>query len=740
LGIDDQPFAADDASHAMSMAIEGLVNGGPLSVDAAKNISPSLYGGDWAGPGAVVTPGPFAGIDFAKMSAAVVDSWGTLDALISPGVPSIAASPLGFSSLFGTTSAVFDDDPANAAESEVNALCHLPGSAPQLTNPNPERPLLRIQSEGILRKFGPELDPTDRFYLPPERMASCYTIPHWRMPSMQVLKRIARQTVSGVLTHLPLVHLPTFQMSQVPVGLAFAICTVGNPKKSQARDSLFGAFTRGVGRTFEDEVQAGWFMGNGVLRPDPPCCATISGVDEGPDSQEELEFDERRKMILVEKTGMVTQTIARSKGKHLSQYNVGLLQALLLYAAPLLLAPQLSQRQEGYVRIGVIINSAKHVDVFNPKEAHYKLSPGLAIGDDYFSISEPALETAWRDWVKQETIRRLAWMLYMFDTLCSLESGIPTSISPTELAAMPLPASDTVWRAQSAAEWQQSLMAYQPATLEDCLVGLFKVKSWTVYGGPAPEAFTDSPDKTCILDRTDFGMFARYMMILTLLRGILDIGHGKRPTGDWRAVTELWDDSPEDKPAPEGLGDPHAALTLAEVVDLYGVALHRWRRGWDFDPLCDAPAVEALKYQAYVKKEMEDKSSPDQSTPDLTPGAKPDGVKTDSSGWTPGLAATPTFSGDDAILEVMNKPKKGILFYEEALPLYWLSQALHSILAGDKGVLATRRKEDGTVPFGIEARAAAWMDRFAGIDVAKMLQSARVFTRLGEGITPNPTA
>jgi hypothetical protein len=61
---------------------------------------------------------------------------------------------------------------------------------------------------------------------------------------------------------------------------------------------------------------------------------------------------------------------------------------------------------------------------------------------------------------------------------------------------------------------------------------------------------------------------------------------------------------------------------------------------------------------------MEDKLSPEQSTPELTPGAKaPDGGKTDSSGLTPGMVATPDFTCD-TILEVMNKPKKGILFYE----------------------------------------------------------------------------
>jgi hypothetical protein len=57
------------------MAIEGLVNGGPLSVDAAKSISPSLYGGTWAVPAAVVTPGPFTGMDLGRVSAAMADNW-----------------------------------------------------------------------------------------------------------------------------------------------------------------------------------------------------------------------------------------------------------------------------------------------------------------------------------------------------------------------------------------------------------------------------------------------------------------------------------------------------------------------------------------------------------------------------------------------------------------------------------------------------------------------------------------
>lgn len=105
---------------------------------------------------------------------------------------------------------------------------------------------------------------------------------------------------------------------------------------------------------------------------------------------------------------------------------------------------------------------------------------------------------------------------------------------------------------------------------------------------------------------------------------------------------------------------------------------------------------------------------------------------------------------------VSGSPVTDELLSAEALPLYWLSQALHSILAADPSIGDIARTMDGSMPDADKHKAAASLDRFSGIDLAKMLQSARVFvsfpailfatparqltsasgkTRLGEGVT-----
>jgi hypothetical protein len=43
-----------------------------------------------------------------------------------------------------------------------------------------------------------------------------------------------------------------------------------------------------------------------------------------------------------------------------------------------------------------------------------------------------------------------------------------------------------------------------------------------------------------LLNESDYGPFARVAMVITLLRGIIDIGEGKRDRGDWRDLTDLW--------------------------------------------------------------------------------------------------------------------------------------------------------------------------------------------------------
>jgi hypothetical protein len=76
---------------------------------------------------------------------------------------------------------------------------------------------------------------------------------------------------------------------------------------------------------------------------------------------------------------------------------------------------------------------------------------------------------------------------------------------------------------------------------------------------------------------------------------------------------------------------------------------------------------------------------------------------------------------------VVAKPFFFFLASTEAFPLYWLLQALHSILVADKTVAATARDSSGKIPRPSNTGSSAWTNRFAGIDISKMLQSARVF-------------
>jgi hypothetical protein len=59
----------------------------------------------------------------------------------------------------------------------------------------------------------------------------------------------------------------------------------------------------------------------------------------------------------------------------------------------------------------------------------------------------------------------------------------------------------------------------------------------------------------------------------------------------------------------------------------------------------------------------------------------------------------------------------------EALPFYWLAQALYNILANDASALDPEGNDRTPSPM---APAGSW-NKFAGMDFKQMLQSARVF-------------
>lgn len=171
------------------------------------------------------------------------------------------------------------------------------------------------------------------------------------------------------------------------------------------------------------------------------------------------------------------------------------------------------------------------------------------------------LEHQWREWIKQETIRRVIWMMFFYDTLSCLEMGVPPSICFPEVAVVPIPAPDTIWQARSAADWRFALTTYRPATLDQAMRFHFHLRP----GQDSQSAHQESPKDVCMLVCTDFGPFGRLVMVISLLRALLQIGQAQVRVED--SVIQTWARS---------LSTPEEQkLTMCTAVPLFGVALKR---------------------------------------------------------------------------------------------------------------------------------------------------------------------
>lgn len=151
--------------------------------------------------------------------------------------------------------------------------------------------------------------------------------------------------------------------------------------------------------------------------------------------------------------------------------------------------------------------------------------------------SAPAdLDRAWRRWIQLESRRRTAYLVYHLDTVSALESSISPIITPSELAAIPIPAPNSLWQAETAQAWYQAVQAYRPLSLDEAMRRTFFL--------PCAGKFDELPvsidfNRNTLLDR-EYGPFARTAIVMTLVRGVMDLGEGRRDRGDWRDLTDLW--------------------------------------------------------------------------------------------------------------------------------------------------------------------------------------------------------
>ena len=150
----------------------------------------------------------------------------------------------------------------------------------------------------------------------------------------------------------------------------------------------------------------------------------------------------------------------------------------------------------------------------------------------------------------------MAYLVYHLDTISSLESNIPCILSSCEIGNMPLPAPDTIWRAPTAQAWFAAVKKYRPMTLDEAMRRTFFLPSFGAFDDMHQQHqtqtrhnWTSDKQDSCpsskadgynLLNEYEYGPFARSAMVLTLLRGVIDIGEGKRDRGDWRDLTDLW--------------------------------------------------------------------------------------------------------------------------------------------------------------------------------------------------------
>ncbi|QRV86525.1 Fungal specific transcription factor domain [Ceratobasidium sp. AG-Ba] len=459
---------------------------------------------------------------------------------------------------------------------------------------SPERTALNSECRFISQKRGAALDPSDKFYIPPGLFAGCYTIPHWLLPPLSRLSSFAARTLSEHLVRFPLVHQATFKLSESPHWLAFAMCTVGglNPEEYKLKGLL--------GDTL------------GVKVASPP-------------------WDGVQGIVRTEKVDMLVKTFVRQSAKLPLCDQISIIQSLLLYNTPAFLSEEPSERIVGHLFLGTVVKVVRKSGLFLPS------------ADYAMRLSVPAdstLDARWRKWIQHETSRRCAWFIYILDTIACLEAGIPSLISPRDVIHLAVPASESMWSARNEGEWAALAEAggyhADGLTLDMAMESVFGFKNPT---DGRPDAITG----------VRLGPFARTVVVMTLLRGLIEFGQGKPKGG---LVTQCW--------VTEGLMAINGGSVDHDLVmSAYMRALAKWREGWDLDPLC----VLLTAPQA---------TSP--STSSMSSGSPAtDGAPSPSSldHITTGFFAS--------TVDTVPRLKEPV-FVNDALPYYWLALVLVDML------------------------------------------------------------
>jgi hypothetical protein len=190
------------------------------------------------------------------------------------------------------------------------------------------------------------------------------------------------------------------------------------------------------------------------------------------------------------------------------------------------------------------VKTARQLECYNPRSSHFRLD--VRLPDQPWTFAE--LDLHWRRWIQLEVRRRTTYTIFIFDMLATIETSIPCICSPTEVCYIPLPSPASLWDAPSGEIWVTAARSFKAISLDGALRVLFTTQpgvsdaSRQDYNNSHQTGSTSRYGDTRRLDH-----FAMHVMILTLLRGIIEIGEGRRERGDWYDLTDLWLDRAEAK-------------------------------------------------------------------------------------------------------------------------------------------------------------------------------------------------
>ncbi|TIA92914.1 hypothetical protein E3P99_00351 [Wallemia hederae] len=551
----------------------------------------------------------------------------------------------------------------------------------------PEKTLRRIEFDEVSKGVGTPFNPShneisDRFYIPAERFAGPYSIAHWALPPLKQLSLLCANALQTTNVHLPLIHIPTFKLSETSVCVAFALCSTGGntPKALSQHQPHF--------QTFQQQNHP-YGVGDGSGSRIASLTDAERNSKPGVSAAEESGII--REVVRHEKLAMIHGSLSNKTSNTSQSDLIGLIMSLIVYYAPVILEEDAASSIWDGINggFGFICEAMRSSGLLHPSASWMSTEkPKLT----YFGErSKASVYMAWKNWVNDEQKRRAIFIIYLTDLLSAILTGKKPALRVEELEFVPMPANDKLWTAPTA-------------------------QAWAKVVDSSPRTPTHGEMMQCIFKQVDdyhfnqdLGPFARNVMISSLLRGLLEIGDD-----DGGSVGRKY----------------MQGLDQSSTVFAFRNALIAWRRGYDFDILCQKQATYQDQVSQQKQSAIYSNSSDSQAYSDSSTS------HTSTTSGSPPTSSEPSptkeyLSGDSARTEKENRPP----FVSEPLPFFWMSQLLLNVLSPETSLffnfVTPPQQNTYNVP---RAGRQGLHDKMKNMDLKGMLIASRTFARMQEGV------